>query len=448
MNLSYNLKLPLVLLLSICCLSYSKSQSVEINFEDIPNETEIEGLKINTQFFDDYGITFSLENGESPTLAEVGSPATAFLSSLGDDTPIGTSDVGQFFITDDGSLSGLASSALIINFTDPITYAIGQILDVDFTESFTIEAFGINDELLFIETLEDGDPGTGDGLATEWSIGTDYCFEIYKLRLEGTRTQAGEFGLGIDNFVFFPTVKIENVITEDTDCGLANGTLDIITNITDGIQYSINGIDFYNSSVFENLESDSYTVYVKENDNCTDDTEVFINDNSYNSYNVKVFSATCGNEDGIIDVQNNNNAIITLNNEVKVDPYIDNLKGGDYILSFEDENGCILDTLINVFIIDCTFYIPNTISPNNDGINDDFTISTHKDFDGEFVSILIYDRWGSLVFEANDFKASEMRWDGNFNNVPCNSGIYPYVLIYNSYNGKQNTKNGIINVIK
>jgi gliding motility-associated-like protein len=55
-----------------------------------------------------------------------------------------------------------------------------------------------------------------------------------------------------------------------------------------------------------------------------------------------------------------------------------------------------------------TFYIPNAFSPNGDGTNDIFkgTGIGIKTF-----TLMIFDRWGNLVFTSNDL---EKGWDGTF----------------------------------
>lgn len=424
-------------------------QIINIDFEDIPNTNEIEGIKISDQYFDDFGITFELENGESPTLAEVGSPVTAFLSAAGDDTPIGTIEIGSFFLTDDGLLSGLESSALIINFTDPISNADGVILDIDFTESFIIEAFGINDELLFTTIVEDGDTGTGDGLATYWEIGTDYCFEIYRLRLEGERTQAGEFGLGLDNFRFFPTVKIEAVVVTEASCGNSDASINIdASNTTSSTMYSVNGVNYQSSPFFDSLASGSYNVLVQDNENCIDEVSILVENTSSFDYNIEVLGASCGMADGQLNITSNTDLNILLEGQVVDNPNIGGLEAGDYLLSFEDELGCIVESMVNIFSKTCPFYVPNIFSPNNDGRNDNFFISTHSEFDGTFISLDIYDRWGELVFNALDFNVDETQWNGRTNGRPCSIGVYAYVLEYKNAFGTTQQLTGSIQLIR
>lgn len=171
---------------------------VTIDFETIPGDSVIDGLIVNTQYLDSVGITFVLEDSTFPRIAKVGDPTTAFQSAYGGDTPAPDQNIGLFFLTDDGATSGITVSPLLLNFTVPIDSARGVILDIDATEGFTVQARDDSGHVIEEVTVSSGDFGTGDGLATPWSIKREDA-DIYSIRLEGRRTQSGFFGLGFDN---------------------------------------------------------------------------------------------------------------------------------------------------------------------------------------------------------------------------------------------------------
>lgn len=181
-----------------------------LDFETIPGETPVEGLLISTQFFDSLGISFSLENGELPRLAKVGAPATAFGGAFGPDTPAPGQNIGSFFLTDDGVLSGLNAPPLIVNFAFPIDTASGRVLDIDFDETFTVEARDSSGQILEQVVIMAGDPGTGDAIATFWSFNRDTA-DIYSIRFVGTRNAPGAFGLGFDNFTTCAPGRVTSV---------------------------------------------------------------------------------------------------------------------------------------------------------------------------------------------------------------------------------------------
>ena len=132
-----------------------------------------EGLLISKQFEKTNGITFSLEDGTSPRLAAVGRPATAFMGpprDSGADTPAANQGVGQFFLTDDGSLDGLKPSPLLVRYSPPTANASGVLLDVDYDETFTIEALDAKGAVSSTLSVKAKEPNTGDGMATRWSV--------------------------------------------------------------------------------------------------------------------------------------------------------------------------------------------------------------------------------------------------------------------------------------
>ncbi len=172
----------------------------DIDFETIPGATPVEGLAIGDQFAASDGVTFALENGDLPVLARVGSPRTAFEGVGGaDDLPVAGQDIGRFFLTDDGQVTGLAAEPLIVTYDPPSSQASGVILDLDGGETFTIEARDQAGNVIDTVVLTAGDANTGNGVATPWFFDRAVA-DIYSIRFEGVRAQAGLFGLGFDRF--------------------------------------------------------------------------------------------------------------------------------------------------------------------------------------------------------------------------------------------------------
>ncbi len=69
--------------------------------------------------------------------------------------------------------------------------------------------------------------------------------------------------------------------------------------------------------------------------------------------------------------------------------------------------------------------IPNIFTPNEDGLNDYFTIGYN--FPPDNYKITIFNRWGNSVFETHDILYS---WDGRIAGEYCKSGVYYYVIQY------------------
>ncbi len=103
----------------------------------------------------------------------------------------------------------------------------------------------------------------------------------------------------------------------------------------------------------------------------------------------------------------------------------------------------------NVICIDnCPLYeLPNVFSPNGDGVNDVFEPFPYRYI--ESIQIIIYNRYGTKVFETTDPK---ILWNGTDMNTgrECHDGAYYYVIQVNAIrlNGiETNSYNGNIQLV-
>ncbi|RFC55763.1 gliding motility-associated C-terminal domain-containing protein [Brumimicrobium aurantiacum] len=86
---------------------------------------------------------------------------------------------------------------------------------------------------------------------------------------------------------------------------------------------------------------------------------------------------------------------------------------------------CYISDEMTVFV-ENTLEIPNTFSPNGDGINDDWEILGIENFPDCFIQV--YNRWGQVVFQTTGYPI-EKRWKGNSESgKPLASGSYYYVV--------------------
>lgn len=67
--------------------------------------------------------------------------------------------------------------------------------------------------------------------------------------------------------------------------------------------------------------------------------------------------------------------------------------------------------------------VPNTFTPNGDGINDVFRPFIYRNI--RAVHCWIYDRWGRLIAESQNI---DRLWDGQYNGRPAVEGTYFYVI--------------------
>jgi len=83
---------------------------------------------------------------------------------------------------------------------------------------------------------------------------------------------------------------------------------------------------------------------------------------------------------------------------------------------------------INVMCNQANMFVPNTFSPNGDGINDHFFPRGQGVFN--IKSLRVFNRWGQVVFEKNNFlpNVENDGWDGTFKGQPLASDVYVYMI--------------------
>lgn len=92
------------------------------------------------------------------------------------------------------------------------------------------------------------------------------------------------------------------------------------------------------------------------------------------------------------------------------------------ILTVTNANGCT-DTVQVVVTVDEDFLLPNVFTPNGDGINDEFFVTTSglSEYKME-----IFDRWGVKIFESAE---PNVHWDGHTTSgAQCSDGTYYFIL--------------------
>lgn len=332
------------IILPFLCFCQVENGGVIIDFETLPGQPPSDGLIISDQYKASFGLSFELEGGGNPVIAEVGGPATAFGSAAGNDTPLPGNDMGRFFITDDGRLSGNISPPMILKFDIPIDSFSGCIVDIDFGEQFIIHARDINENIILADTIRDGDAGTGDGILTCWGFNLPGCEgAIHSIRFAGTRNNNGAFGLGLDNFTFFYTGLQIDVRVEDATC-ISLGEINITPSRNERYTYSIDGTNFSESGFFDQLDPGSYRIDVIDQEDCQTFVNIDVEPPRLAEVIPLVESTRCGEDNGSVIL----NLIPQIGNTYSIDGInlsddnaFNNLQSGDYTYTVVDDNGCL-----------------------------------------------------------------------------------------------------------
>ena len=111
------------------------------------------------------------------------------------------------------------------------------------------------------------------------------------------------------------------------------------------------------------------------------------------------------------------------------------------------DQGCIDSMQVLIFVNqDAVIFAPNSFTPDNDGLNDTWFPTHSSSIDEDFFEVQIFDRWGEMIFEANDFSKV---WDGTYKGRECQVGTYSYRIYYKrKYSEERHAVVGHISLIK
>ncbi len=216
----------------------------------------------------------------------------------------------------------------------------------------------------------------------------------------------------------------------DTDCGFANGSVSLTpVNGTAPFEYSKDGINFQNSSTYNNLPASTIIFYVKDGKGCIATKSINIGTKT----NLKIFA---GRDTGIFvnqtvalfakDLTNSNFVSFEwfpkdgLDNAFIRNPTATITKNIDYWVEATNAAGCtVRDTLHIDVYKDIDIFVPSAFTPNNDNKND-FLKPIPRGIK-QLNYFKIYNRSGSLIFSANNFT---LGWDGKVNGNLQNAGSF------------------------
>ena len=227
------------------------------------------------------------------------------------------------------------------------------------------------------------------------------------------------------------------------DTILCNGS-SITMSASGGVQYQWSPSTGLNNPNIQNpvaSPSDpiTYTVTVTDNNGCTDDEDVFVDINPQPVASFEVDSIGRRIDCDGINIKLVNTSTDALDyywnlgdgtsstNETPFNQYP--FGASVNITLIATNNGCADTMTTHLDFGDLNEYLkglPNSFTPNNDGVNDCFDLRKRLDF-MECSSWKIFNRWGELVFEST---GNDHCWNGkkNGDGDPCPEGTYFYIL--------------------
>lgn len=204
-----------------------------------------------------------------------------------------------------------------------------------------------------------------------------------------------------------------------------------------------------NNATASGLSNGSYTVLVTDGNGCTNTGSV-----SVSNYTLPVVTASGGgtiypggsttlnSSGGVSYVWSPSSGLSCTN---CASPVAEPSASTVYCVTGTDANGCTDTACVAVNVSgDCgEVFVPNAFSPNNDGSNDVLCVYG-KQCIAE-MELMIYSRWGELVFESRDPDAC---WDGTYKGESLNTGVFVFYLRGTMLNGDPLMLEGNISLMR
>lgn len=138
--------------------------------------------------------------------------------------------------------------------------------------------------------------------------------------------------------------------------------------------------------------------------------------------------------DGTLDNPNINNPVATPVDTVTV-----------YTVQGMNLYGCLDTAQVTIRVDDAMAEtMPTAFTPNGDGLNDFFRLAPKMKYQ-KLVQFSIFNRWGQKVFSTSD---KNQGWDGTFNGVQQDMGVYHYEIIIAHPDGADKIYKGDVTLIR
>ena len=134
----------------------------------------------------------------------------------------------------------------------------------------------------------------------------------------------------------------------------------------------------------------------------------------------------------------------TLSNASINNPIAAPLVATTYTVTGISKYGCIAVDSVKIDVTYDNIFIPSAFTPNNDGHNDVFHVVNLGYY--RLVEMNVYDRWGVMVYHVTD--GDNKGWNGTYQGIPQDLGVYNYLIIVSAPDGEQQTFKGNVTLIR
>jgi CHU_C Type IX secretion signal domain len=271
-------------------------------------------------------------------------------------------------------------------------------------------------------------------------------------------------------FFSFQTIKITAQVTTCVDSaviqtnnvscyGLNTGSMSVLE-VFHGIApyyFSKDSINWFTDSLLDKLKAGKYELFIKDGADCVYRTEfeikeppllqVYLTSNKNTVKPGEEFTLTASVAPENVEIKN----IIWrppyyFKEQQKLEQTISIQEEEDFYVNITTFDGCSASDFYTQKVENTNYYLPNVFKPGSNG-NSFFTIFA----DYGILSVLsleIFDRWGTRVFDNYNFPPNdpEKGWNGRFKNKKVANGTYLFVAKIEYIGGNSEIVKGDVTV--
>ena len=212
-----------------------------------------------------------------------------------------------------------------------------------------------------------------------------------------------------------------------------------------------------NTSEIQNLQEGLYFVEVTDAFGCMVAEEIYIE--AFAPLQLEILEETTielGEDYKLQVVTNSINATFswkddgTLSCTDCMNPTVQPIRTTTYQVRITTAEGCTADAHVTIYVNNAKkVFVPNAFSPNNDGLNDIFSIYGGDDV-SKVKTFQVFDRWGTVVYANDDFQVNDESagWDGTIGNKTVTTGVFIYFAEIEFIDGRTEIFKGDVTATK
>ncbi len=301
-----------------------------------------------------------------------------------------------------------------------------------------------------------GQTDTGPGISYLWSSTTPGVVianttarvievaqpGVYRLLVTNTTGCSSADEVEVQADFEAPIVEVER--TPISCFGTHDGGINVV-NITGGrapYELALNGGSFGSNRFFTGLGARIHTLVVRDAKGCFTELMVELTEPPVLSVNIAtnlsptannlieqgesaILQALVSGGSGIPTIMWQSDSTFSSALSVEVLPTTTTT----YRVVVTDGNGCRAEDDITIFVRRVRkVFIPSAFSPNEDGVNDVFTIFADGNQVTQVRQLSISNRWGELIYKARHFPPNDLTfgWNGKYRGQFMNPGVYVF----------------------